>query len=78
MLRGGVVEKGPFLILVAFIQANHHFSGVKRHADIQNDLFEGSSEAIKRLNKQARREQRQKQREQFARDNGLKRRVREG
>jgi len=51
---------------------------VKRHADIQNDLFEGSSEAIKRLNKQARREQRQKQREQYARDNGLKRRVREG
>ena len=51
---------------------------MKRHADIQNDLFEGSSEAIKRLNKQARREQRQKQREQYARDHNLKRPLHEG
>jgi len=76
----GVVwwKKVPFLIRVASNRPDHHFSSVKRHADIQNDLFEHSNEAIKRLNKQARREQRQQQRAKFARDNNLQRRVREG
>lgn len=48
------------------------FPGVKKKALIEDKLFEGSTEEVKRLNKQARRELRQKEREKYARRHGLR------
>jgi len=45
---------------------------MKKQAEIEDKLFEGSTEEIKRLNKAARKELRQKRREKYARQHGLK------
>jgi len=45
---------------------------MKKHAEIEDRLFQGSTEEIKKLNAQARRELRQKKRLKYAKEHGLK------
>ena len=61
--------------MVAFsLSRGHLFVAMpnKKSAEIEDRLFAGMPAELKRLNKQARKERRQKDREAYAKANGIK------